>query len=429
MKKYMTHINALKYVFYLIILVLPLNLGKHFITKYAYFNGLLIDYLIPTIYLQDLLVILFVTLSIAAYKKRLLSVTAFQATYIRLVSFFILSLILSTIISINKISSIFYITHSLIYILFSIYAISFLAQYIPLKNILKTLFLTILLICILGLFQTIKQGAVFNNYLFFGEQPYSSSTYGIAKERIRNLTYVPPYATFRHPNIFAGFLSLIIPWFLYYYVKTKKKHYLYLFIFSSGLVFFTISLNSVVSLIFGIIGMSNFVVSNQKIKRLLVILLVTIASSMLVVTLLLPYLSNTLFFSNPSFYRRTYLENTTLIPIKQTLYFGNGPNTNVYYISKITNYFDIKYMQPVHNIFLLLFFENGFYGLISFLILILFGIYASVTNKNIFYITLLQIVLLGLFDHFILTQHQTNLLMWLTLCFCIAYNNIDNYVK
>ena len=49
-----------KKLFFLLILLLPLNLGKHFVIKDSYVLGLLIDYLIPTIFVQDILVFLII---------------------------------------------------------------------------------------------------------------------------------------------------------------------------------------------------------------------------------------------------------------------------------------------------------------------------------------------------------------------------------
>ncbi len=429
MKKHFTLIDALKYVFYLVVLFLPINLGKHFIFNYAYVNGLLVDYLIPVIYLQDLLVVIFIFLSIIAFKKNLLSVSPALNNYLRLLIFFILSYVFSTLISANKVVSISYATRSLLYALFSICTISFLTMYVPFKNILKILFVSVIFICTLGLLQTIKQSSIFNNYLFFGEQPYTVSTYGIAKEHIHDFVFVPPYATFRHPNVFAGFLTIIIIWFLHQYITSREKRYLFITLFGVCLITLTLSINSIATLAFGFISLFSITVYNLKLKKLLLSLSFTIFFVMITVFSVLPYLSDNYFNANPSFYRRTYLGNITTSSIQKSPYFGYGANTNVYYISKVSNFFDMKYMQPVHNIFLLLLFENGIYGLATFLFLLGFCIYLSIKRDTIFYVSIFQLMLLGLFDHFIFTHHQTNLLMWLTLCFCIAYNGTYKYVK
>ena len=44
--------------FYLIVFLIPLNLAKHFPLASSYVSGNLVDYLIPAIYLTDILIIL-----------------------------------------------------------------------------------------------------------------------------------------------------------------------------------------------------------------------------------------------------------------------------------------------------------------------------------------------------------------------------------
>jgi hypothetical protein len=44
-------------LFYLLILSIPVNLAKTFITGSSYVNGVLVDYLIPSLYATDVLII------------------------------------------------------------------------------------------------------------------------------------------------------------------------------------------------------------------------------------------------------------------------------------------------------------------------------------------------------------------------------------
>lgn len=58
-----------KRLFYLLIFFLPLNLGKHFILRDSFVSGLLVDYLIPTIYIQDVLILLILGASLFERRK------------------------------------------------------------------------------------------------------------------------------------------------------------------------------------------------------------------------------------------------------------------------------------------------------------------------------------------------------------------------
>jgi hypothetical protein len=47
-----------KLLFFLLVLIIPLNVGKHVVLRESYVSGLLVDYLIPTIYVQDIVALL-----------------------------------------------------------------------------------------------------------------------------------------------------------------------------------------------------------------------------------------------------------------------------------------------------------------------------------------------------------------------------------
>src|SRR3990167_937702 len=51
-----------KTVFLVFIFTLPFNLSKHFVFSWSYVNGNLVDYLIPTLYITDILIALILLL-------------------------------------------------------------------------------------------------------------------------------------------------------------------------------------------------------------------------------------------------------------------------------------------------------------------------------------------------------------------------------
>ena len=89
--------------------------------------------------------------------------------------------------------------------------------------------------------------------------------------------------------------------------------------------------------------------------------------------------------------------------------------------SSFQNYPDYFY-QPVHNIYLLILNETGFLGLAVFLLWLLIlarAYYRRTKFKEIyrasFLIVFLSILMMGLFDHFLWTIQQGQLIFWLTL--------------
>jgi len=98
--------------------------------------------------------------------------------------------------------------------------------------------------------------------------------------------------------------------------------------------------------------------------------------------------------------------------------FGVGFNNSVILMDSYnTDSNDISFVQPVHNIFLLVFSECG---VLSFLLFCLFLILIveKLINSSYFYVffvSILQILILSSFDHYFITMHQTFLLLWVVL--------------
>lgn len=110
--------------------------------------------------------------------------------------------------------------------------------------------------------------------------------------------------------------------------------------------------------------------------------------------------------------------------------FGVGLNN---FTAKVEDYLPksqvLRFIQPTHNIFVLLFSEVGLFGFVSFLLLFMFVLFSLLSQSfgipAILFITLLQFVLLGSFDHYLLTIHQMQLLFWLTVGFALTYTKED----
>jgi hypothetical protein len=104
--------------------------------------------------------------------------------------------------------------------------------------------------------------------------------------------------------------------------------------------------------------------------------------------------------------------------IENNFLFGVGFNNSTIFIDGY-NYAgtDLRFSQPVHNIFLLLFSEGGVFSLIFFALLIRECARNFINSSyfHIYLISFLQILLLGSFDHYFITIHQTLLLFWIVL--------------
>jgi O-antigen ligase len=99
--------------------------------------------------------------------------------------------------------------------------------------------------------------------------------------------------------------------------------------------------------------------------------------------------------------------------ISQKFLLGEGLNTFVINVPKVKNMGAYLWnLQPVHNIFLLVFSETGLIGLLAFSFLIYKLTRESLKPVSTLMVLSLSFILItGLFDHYWLTLQQNMLLM------------------
>lgn len=411
-----------KIFLYLSLLLLPLNLGKHFVFKWNYFNGILVDYFIPTIYIPELLILVVLAFwFFRIYKSAVLKSDIFLILkYDRIfyiLAVFIFCIFLSCFYSQNILASIYLFSKWLLYLGFFVH-LYFNIDEGFFKNLLKIFAIQLFLLTLLSIGQWYKQSSVFDNYLFFGEQPYNFSTPNVAKENFLGFTKLGSYGLFRHPNIFAGYMSILLC-AVFFYLKAPWVRALV--IFSILGIFFTLSYYSFFVLVFGLV--SFYALKNYS-GNIYVLLAFVLFLGVLLS--FIPLLDKAVLSESASLEVRSELIRSTANVIESSFLFGVGPGMNIVEIQKflpLTNY--IIFIQPVHNIFLLLLSEFGFFGLICFLTFLVSCIYLCISRKSFLSIVLLQFVLLGFFDHFPLTIHQTAILFMVFLALSLRVTRND----
>ncbi len=398
-----------------LLFLLPFHYVKHFYAPNAYVNGILVDYLIPKLWVVDILLAILLISWVSKYYKNLLifiwvlfSTLLFAHAFIHKLPF----------------SSYIYTFRLILYILFAFYVAFYLLKKKDFFFVFKPLLYSTVIEVFIVLAQWFKQSSI-AHYWLLGEFPFSSSTLRVATVNFFGALKVIPYGTFPHPNALAGFLSLLVLWTLYYYWK-KRSFYLLLFsgLFSLGL-FFTFSQSA---WLVTFISISVFILSYWLIS------IYPNSKSFLFSSVLGTFI---LFAKNSlSFVRRVELNKYSLKILADNPLFGVGLNN----FTRILPFYGrisgpCAFIQPVHNIYLLIFAEAGvFLGLI-FLFLLFFSLYVSLkdylTTKNsnslLFFVSLLHVMLLGLFDHYFLTLLQTMLLFWLTIGLALSRLDISIY--
>lgn len=184
---------------WLLLLFLPSQLGFHFWPEWSLISGVRIDYLSPTVYMTDLIILIIYSFNHSKIKTRL---PLLLITLITLNIFFSQS----PFVSIYK-----WLRFYEYFWLFK-YLINkcsmFSAQYsIPLS-------LATVWTCVLTWLQFINQSSIGSFWYFLGERKFDITTIGIARTNLEfgNWDFgliLRPYATFPHPNALAAFLLLM----------------------------------------------------------------------------------------------------------------------------------------------------------------------------------------------------------------------------
>jgi|SRR3989344_1577656 len=181
---------------YLLIFIIPVQLGAHFFFDFSQIAGIYSDYFTPTIYLTDFIILVLILLDIRERK--------FKIGKLPLI-FLGLCLFSSLFIAVNKWAAIYKFLKIVEFMwLFKIIVnIRF-----KFKNVLTAYSLAIIYASILAISQFILQRTVGGLWWSLGERTFYASTPGIALGRVLGVLFLRPYATFAHPNILGGFLAL-----------------------------------------------------------------------------------------------------------------------------------------------------------------------------------------------------------------------------
>ena len=379
LKKQMLKLKKVEEVlFFLTILFLPTQLGRHFWPQFSFVYSLPIDYLSPTIYFWDILVLfLWIVFLISGKHINRVALIFFY--------FFILSQALSLIFNPSSVGvGLVRLEQYTIAGLFGVYVASLKKGEID--KIYFPLTLAILGEAALAILQFIKGGSI--GLWILGERTFSLSTPAIAKFDFHGNEFLRPYGTFPHPNVLAGFILTAL-------LLLPKKG---LVTVSGGLaILLTVSRVTIAAAFISAV----FVFKSHGRKLMILTLL-------LLSPILYTRYSAIFNFDNLTLLRREELSliAINLWPINPL--FGIGLNNFIPQAADALLTGPSRFLQPVHNIFLLSLSETGILGLIGLLSLIGYPLY-----KKKLLMVWVSLIFLGLFDHYFLTLPQGYRLLFL----------------
>ncbi len=367
-----------KLLVFLLGLLLPTQLAIHFWPDWSFVSGRPVDYLSPTIFATDILIIFLVlpqfTILFRKYRQILITLVIF--------AFLNILFSISPVLTIYKWSCVIEYLFLILFLINNFYLFS------PLR---LGLILSLTWTGFLAVLQFDHQSSLGGLWVWLGERPLSLVQINIAKVDFLHELLLRPYATFPHPNALAGFM-LVIYWLL-------KKPLLRLLI--AAVLFLTFSRTAIIVFIF-----LNLVIYIKNKPKLFKIISVALFISLLIIILI--SLKNF-----PSLTERVSLSNIAVHNISLHPLLGTGLGT---FIPSLES--NALVHQPVHNTYLLLASELGL-SLVVLLTIVALKYLLQIKNREL-KIALLSISLTGLFDHYWLTSHQNILLLTILLALSIT---------
>ncbi len=406
-----------KYLLYTFVFLLPWH--TIYILREVFYGLEKWQYGTIGIYTSDIILILWIFLSIYLYKDKILTFVIKKQKFI----------FIALLISVWSFLSIFWATDKILAFYFALKIslaldLFFLIQIVPTNLRKLSLFFvsSVFVQSLLGLYQVITQQSFSQKFL--GLQFHDIWQGGTAIINSDGERWLRMYGGAPHPNIFGGTLFIALLICIYLYLTTHKNIFQKIFLLFSTALFTTGILLTfsrtiwIVSLI-SLFAIVLFIYKSKvhKIKNIIVpLVLLFLIAFILIITYQNIFFSRTTqntTLSHNSITDRTLYIKQSLSLIKENALFGVGSNnyTNTLF-QTISNPKEIWYYQPVHNVYLLILSELGLIGfflLTVFIFCIFYNIYLYKKNINLeqfIFITLfISLLFISIFDHWIWTSH------------------------
>lgn len=424
-----------RFLLYLLLLLLPIQLGRHFFFDFSKIAGIRSDYLAPTIYLTDFIILLM----IAAESVFSLRSLVFCLKNNKRIKFYKPAKLLLLVICYLLFINLFVAKNPWVSWYKTIKITEFiLLGFIIVKlkpkifNLLIPLSIAIIYSSIIALWQFLLQRSIGGLFWYLGERTFYSSSPGIAAFSWQGKLILRPYSIFPHPNVLAGFLALVLPIILIeliFYRRQLTPVLILLFVSASLLgilaliltfsrfAWFVFLLGLVLAICLRKKKMMHYL--KKKEKPILFLFYFSI-----VMSVVFPLVFS---INQQSVNERRSLIEASLNMTSQNPMFGVGLNNFIVssrqYLISLN---ELYIYQPVHNIYLLVFAETGIIGFFLFCLFITAAIRKSLYSAPVF-LVLAQVLLLGLFDHYFVTLQQGQLLF--TVFVSLAFLGRNSYTK
>jgi len=375
------------FLFFFVIFTCSINLFYKISLEGAYVRGLLVDYLIPKIYLVELFLIPFLVMELKQLQKIKVNIY---------LCFLVLVLLGRQLLSQSPLAAFVHLVHvTELVLFFSVVRLDPLFKdKIAEKFGVGAMLSAIIFQSLLAIYQFIFQKSLLA-YKFLGETNLMDLT-NISKAQFFFSERILPYGATPHPNILAG-VVVILSMLVINKIKNFKLIQLLLIGNALLIIFLTQSISALLTLgLFLFYQILNKFNKKIKIKKLLIVLLFYLF------LILLPYLLGrfaTISTRQNSVDRRVILNQASLEMFKHQMLFGVGINNFTLNLETYsTNQETVRFIQPVHHLLFLTLSEGGLLLLIIFFLLI-----KQSNIKNFYTKSIILLALAGL-DHYLFTQ-------------------------
>jgi hypothetical protein len=383
---------------FLFILFIPTQLGKHFWPEWSYVWGIRVDYFSPVLYFLDLLWVSWFGFYVWSGKKIETKITFKFFIFLMFVA-------VNILIAKNQMVAVYkWFRLGQLVLTWVVFrkdrkrVEEFLTKAIPWWVILESL---------LGLGQVLIGSSVNGWAYFLGERRFAYTTLGVAQISVLGQGLVRAYGTFSHPNSLAGFLlvSLII-WF------GKKKEINRTFWWAitwMAVVGIVVSGSRLVWILTMLVIMAVTYLQSRDKKKVVGVGITLIGIFVLLVAVVsVNYRSSDFLggWDKEGLSKRISLNMSAMRMVRINPLFGVGLGNFIVRLPEMQKSESYFWLQPVHNIGLLVLSEIGFFGLI-WVFLFLSGLNrgrVALTQKMIW----VAILVTGMFDHYWLTLPQNS---------------------
>ncbi len=395
---------------------MPTQLAYHYWPKWSHIWGIRVDYLSPTIYLTDILVILLITvwlISSFLNKKGTTKLYKSIKPKVFLTIPLLLLVMLNIYFSVFPQASLIKWAKILLLALLGLY-IATNKQFEFKSWFIKPLSISVIFFVLIGLAQFLTGHTVGGFMYLLGERSFSVMTTGVALINIFGRQYLRAYSTFSHPNSFSGYLIVSLAFLVFSINKKDKNNRLIYIAIAAGIVGLIITFSKGVLAAVVVVALIYYisVLTKGSLRKFsLALLYLSIIISMLVSVASENILIKEVKLSE-GVEKRLELNHIAGNLISKRPLLGAGLNNFIYEIpeqSLDTSVF--WWLQPVHNIFLLIFSEAGIVGLLALFYLLYIVIKKARRRDVATVLSVVAILITGMFDHYWLTLQQ-NMLMF-----------------